>query len=173
MILLKGHDAGFAGAILDDFFRSYFAAHENLAQAVVNVVVPGVADEVSSPDYDVVVEVWAGDAALGEISGAEIPGALVRHEFLLKELIEKPFAAPTGGADPGVKVIAGLAPLPGAAPSATRRFWNGHVPLALEIHSGADRYDGTGSPSAARGPRSSSGSRCCTSRPTSISRMAT
>lgn len=142
IVLLRAHDGADAPALgrwlLAELARRPWAE----AASRIAVQLADRSDPAASPPFDAVAEVWsdqpladaiAADTALAERATAEVRAS--------DEVIGKPPAAPVGlGATPGLSQLSFIAPMDAMGQGERLRHWSEHIPLAVEIHWGMNRY---------------------------------
>lgn len=100
--------------------------------------------QAADPSYDVIVELCppAGEAeaALAALVSC-VDGVSTSEIYQVEEIVQldRQAVAP-GGRSPGIKYIGRLSFHPDLPASAARRSWDIHVPLALRVHVGMDKY---------------------------------
>lgn len=136
--LLRGAER--ADSALRSSVIASFEQVPGVNRVTVNTVIPFFDGEATSPAYDLIVESWGDDRALSEFAAWMVRNAALAHSYRIEELVEAGSVTTRPGNNPGVKVFAAVTALPGATREATRRHWDAHVPLALQIHVGMDTY---------------------------------
>jgi hypothetical protein len=88
---------------------------------------------------DIYAEFWISPQRAVPLAALKSPAGL-EEMYRVEELVELDLRPPGLGRTPGVKVMSTLYPVKNATPEQTRRYWNAHVPLALQVHVGMNAY---------------------------------
>lgn len=101
---------------------------------------PGAAD--APPAYDAVIEVWShGSLAVAIADDDVLASRAILDIRASEEVVARPPSHAIGpGATPGLSQLTFLTPLPGLSRAEFVRHWTEHIPLALAIHVGMNRY---------------------------------
>jgi hypothetical protein len=149
----RGRKAGFQAEYLQAA-REIAAAFPQGGQLIVNLVEETPAEvpfrpvngstEAVDPVYDVIVELSppAGEAepALAALASC-IDDVTTTEIYQVEEIVQLDRQAVVlGERSPGMKYIGRLSFHPDLPASAARRSWDIHVPLALRVHVGMDKY---------------------------------
>jgi hypothetical protein len=125
---------------LEEFAPSLLEGPAKLNGLTVNVVREAEAlyeGAGAPPVCDIFAEFWSEQPlAAGDIAPPE--GS--QQAFCVDEHVEKAELERTPGAVPGIRLFSPLAPVEGATPAESVRYWDEHVPLALRVHVGMNRY---------------------------------
>lgn len=144
--------AGFRAHVLRDVAPALLRAVPALAALSVDLVDatpavppwqrPGEPVAPQEPDFDAVLDLRGGDAALDEALShlAPFARALPQASARVLETVEKDDLLRPVGVAPGVKFLSLMRFHADLPEPAARRLWAHHAPLALRVHIGMARY---------------------------------
>lgn len=137
-----GDSTAFKTWYLDSFAPSLLASVPNIAGLTVNVIRQSEAlyDGAGAPPIaDIYAEFWA--AAGGRLTADAIrPTGGTQQVFEVDEHVEKAELDRRPGIMEGIRLLSPLYPVDGATREQSVGYWDQHVPLALRVHIGMNRY---------------------------------
>jgi len=125
---------------LETFAPSLLGAGTKLDGLTVNVIRKAEAlyeGAGAPPICEIYAEFWSSRP----LAAADIaPPKGSQQAFSVEERIEKAELDRRPGISPGIRLLSPLYPVAGAAPAESIGYWDEHVPLALRVHVGMNRY---------------------------------